>query len=218
MKHEVATRRVLYEIPGMQSVSVRNASFTGAGGHQLPLRIYGDAGPAVVILEGLPDAGFQKHVGCMFMEMEWSISMAQLIASCGMTAVTHSNRDPLADADALLAHLTSNGRKPGIWSTSGHGAVAVAAAAGAACAVLMNPVLHGACPPVPLFITRAGKDETPGLNPALDAFVAQAIADDRPLTLVNYPGAPHSFDLFLDRPETRCIIRQGLDFLRTHLM
>ena len=37
------------------------------------------------------------------------------------------------------------------------------------------------------------------------------------LTLVNYPDAPHSFELALDRPETRRILQQGLDFLKAHL-
>lgn len=217
MRHEVTTRRVLYEIPGMRSVPVRDASFVAADGQPLPMRVYGDSGPVIVILEGYPDAGFEAHVGCTFMEMEWTISMAQLIAASGMRAVTHSNRDPLPDARALLRHLSRDGRV-GVWSTSGHGPVAIAAATEAACAVLMNPVVGEAQPPgVPMFIARAGRDETPGLNQALDAFVQKALADNRPITLVNHADAPHSFDLFLDGPETRRILQQGLDFLRAHL-
>ena len=73
------------------------------------------------------------------------------------------------------------------------------------------------CPDTPLLIVASGKDETPGLNAALDAFMARAIAENRPITLVNYPEAPHSFDLHLDGPETRRILQQGLDFLRAHL-
>lgn len=217
MRHEVTTRRVLYEIPGMRSVPVRDASFVAADGRPLPMKVYGDRGPVVVILEGYPDAGFQKHVGCTFMEMEWTISMAQLIAGSGMQAVTHSNRDPLPDARALLRQLTHDAGV-GVWSTSGHGPVSIAAASDAACAVLINPVVGEAPPPgVPIFIARAGQDETPGLNLTLDAFVQKALADNRPITLVNHADAPHSFDLFLDGRETRRILQQGLDFLRGHL-
>ena len=36
-RHEVATRRVLYEIPGMQSVRVRKDQFPGADGQPVPL-------------------------------------------------------------------------------------------------------------------------------------------------------------------------------------
>ena len=217
MRHEVTTRRVLYEIPGMQSVPVREDSFTGADGQPLPMQAYGERGPIVVMLNGYPDAGVAKHVGCKFMEYEWTINMAQLIAASGMTAITHSNRDPLADARALLDHLTAPGKTVGIWSCSGHGPVVLQAASHATAAVLINPITQEFCPDIPLLIARAGKDETPGLNIALDGFVTRAIAANRPLTLVNYPDAPHAFDLFLDAPETRRILQQGLDFLRSHL-
>lgn len=218
MRHEVTTRRVLYQIPGMHSVQVRDDSFNGADGEPLPMKIYGTHGPIVVILEGYPDAGVAKHVGCGFMEYEWTINMAQLIAASGMTAITHSNRDPLPDAKALLDHVAAPGNKVGIWSCSGHGPVVLEAAPKATAAVLINPITQDFCPGIPLFVVRAGNDETPGLNVALDGFVTRAIAANRPLTLVNYPEAPHAFDLFRDAPETRRILQQGLEFLRAHLV
>ena len=73
------------------------------------------------------------------------------------------------------------------------------------------------CPDTPLFITRAGKDETPGLNAGLDAFTARAIAENKPITLVNYPERRIPMTLSLDCPETRRILQQGLDFLRANL-
>jgi acetyl esterase/lipase len=91
-------------------------------------------------------------------------------------------------------------------------------AAKAVCGVLTNPITKDFCPGVPLFVVRSGKDETPGLNATLDAFAARAIAENRPLTLVNYPDAPHSFELAVDGPETRRILQQGLDYLRAHLV
>ena len=226
-RHEVTTRRVLYEIPGMQSVHVRDDSFTGADGQPLPMKVYEPLhlkadttglAPVVVILEGYPDAGVEKHVGCRFMEYQWTIDMAQLIAASGMTAITHSNRDPLPDAKALLDHVAAPGGKVGIWSCSGHGPVVLEAAPRATAAVLINPITKDYCPGIPLFVVRAGKDETPGLNVALDGFVTRAIAENRPITLVNYPEAPHAFDINLDGPETRRILQQGLDFLRAHLV
>src|SRR5688572_16663300 len=48
---------------------------------------------------------------------------------------------------------------------------------------------------LPLFIVRAGQDETPRLNEALDRFVAGALAANLPFTLVNHATAPHAFDL-----------------------
>ena len=221
MRHEVTTRRVLYEIPGMRSVRIEKSTFPGANGELLPLEIYHPIDPigdcVVAMIEGYPSAGFEKHMGCSFMEMEWTISMAQLIAASGMTAVTHSNRDAEPDAIALLKHLGAQYPKVGMWATSGHGPLALVAASHTTCAVLNNPMTKGFCPDTPLFIVRAGKDETPGLNADLDAFTARALADNKPITLVNYPSAPHSYELSVDAPETRRVLQQGLDFLRAYL-
>ena len=227
MRHEVATRRVLYEIPGMQSVQVRKSEFKGANGDPLPLEFYDALNPisnaVVAIVAGLPDAGFEKHVGCKFMEMEWTICIARLIAASGMTAVTHSNHDAEPDAHALIAHLSTITTQIGIWTTSANGPVALTVTPDVKCAVLNNPIVPQDLKTLrpqdrPLFIVRAGQDENPGLNAALDAFTARALADDRPLTLVNHAGARHSYELWLDTPETRRILQQGLDFLRAHLV
>jgi hypothetical protein len=72
-------------------------------------------------------------------------------------------------------------------------------------------------PDVPLFIARAGADESPHLNPTLDRFVSAAVRRNLPITLVNHHTAPHAFDLFDDSEKTREIIRQILAFLQFHL-
>ena len=72
-------------------------------------------------------------------------------------------------------------------------------------------------PDVPLFIARAGQDESPHLNQALDRFVAAAVRRNLPITFVNHQTAPHAFDLFYDSETTREIIRQILAFLQFHL-
>ena len=69
----------------------------------------------------------------------------------------------------------------------------------------------------PLFLARAGRDEFPGLNTALDAFLAQAVRDNRPVTFVNHANGPHAFDVADDSPATRDVIRQVLAFMRFHL-
>lgn len=71
---------------------------------------------------------------------------------------------------------------------------------------------------VPLFVARAGKDETPRLNETLDRFVAAALARNLPVTFVNHPEAPHAFDLTHDTETSREIIREVLAFLRFHLL
>ena len=70
---------------------------------------------------------------------------------------------------------------------------------------------------LPLFVARAGRDQTPGLNEALDRFVAAAVTRNLPITFVNHPEGPHAFDLFHDSEETREIVRRVLGFLSFHL-
>ena len=70
----------------------------------------------------------------------------------------------------------------------------------------------------PLFLARAGRDEFPGLNTALDAFLAAAVEDNRLVTFVNHATAPHSFDTVDDGPATRAVIGQILAFMKSHLL
>jgi len=70
---------------------------------------------------------------------------------------------------------------------------------------------------VPIFIARAGMDQFPGLNHALDRFAAKALAANLPVTIVNHPSGPHAFDIFDDSDASREIIRQMLAFMRFHL-
>ena len=226
MAHEIASRRVLYEIPGMDAITPREFEFPGSDGQPLAGRIYlgASADPlsaVVVIVEGYPDAGFVKHVGCRFMDMQWSISMAQLLAASGVTAITYANRQPGPDANALIDHVTAElGSRIALWATSGHGPVAITVLHRAVCGVLSNPVTQGApaLPAgVPAFVIRSGRDETPGLNASLDPFIAKALAQNHPITVVNHPEAPHSFELNHDSSTTRLILRQALEFVRAQL-
>ena len=70
---------------------------------------------------------------------------------------------------------------------------------------------------VPIFIARAGRDETAGLNDSIDRFVAKALGLNRPITLVNHHTAPHGFDTADDSDASRAAIRQLLEFLRETL-
>ena len=70
---------------------------------------------------------------------------------------------------------------------------------------------------LPLMIVRAGQDVVPGVNASIDRFVAAALGRNLPVTVVNHPTAPHSFDLLDDTEASREVIRQILAFLRFHL-
>ncbi len=115
MRHEVATRKVLYEIPGMETVRVEPSTFPGANGEPLPLETYMPITPigdcVVAMVEGYPSARFEEHVGCTFMEMAWTTCMARLIAASGMHSETHANREAEPDALALMTHLGARYRQ-----------------------------------------------------------------------------------------------------------
>jgi dienelactone hydrolase len=70
----------------------------------------------------------------------------------------------------------------------------------------------------PLLLVRAGRDEVPGLNAALDRFALHALAANLPITLVNYPEGPHAFDVVDSSESSRAIVREILGFLQAHLL
>jgi hypothetical protein len=71
---------------------------------------------------------------------------------------------------------------------------------------------------IPLFIARAGQDETPHLNETMDGFMSAALVRNLPVSFVNHPTAPHAFDLMHDSETTHEIIRQILAFMQFHLL
>ena len=66
-------------------------------------------------------------------------------------------------------------------------------------------------------LVRAGADQMPGLNAAMDRFAGGLLARNAPVALVNHSTAPHAFELEDDGPATRAAIRQVLTFLSAHL-
>jgi len=261
----ISKKRVLYDMPSAEAVTVRSdVEFRGSDGDSLAMDLYYPPGvladartPAVVIVAGYPDPGFQRVVGCRFKEMGSSMSWGRLIAASGMVAVSYTNREPAADLDAVFAHLGRSAaalgvdeKRIGVWASSGNvplglstllksakqrpacaaflygylldldGSTAVADAArtwrfGTPCS---GKSLEDLASDIPLFLSRAGRDETPRLNESLDRFVARALNANMPVTVVNSPDAPHAFDLLVDAETTREVVRQVLAFLRFHLV
>ena len=138
----ISKKRVLYEMPGVDAVIIqRNLEFRAADGGVLSMDLYypstasrDSALPAVVIVAGYPDEGFQKVVGCRFKEMGSSISWGRLLAASGIAAITYTNRQPAADFHALLEHVRWNGpslgidaNRIGVWASSGNVPLALSA-------------------------------------------------------------------------------------------
>lgn len=70
---------------------------------------------------------------------------------------------------------------------------------------------------IPLLIVRAGKDKIEPINHTIDHFVAQALINNTPLTLINYPEGPHAFDINNNIEEVQEIIQQILEFMKRNL-
>jgi fermentation-respiration switch protein FrsA (DUF1100 family) len=263
-QNEIATRKVVYEMPAGNAVTIhRDVKFPAADEGMLAMDVYypPDARPetlppVVVIIAGYPDAGFRRILGCGFKDMGSTTSWARLIAASGMAAIAYTNVAPVADLHMLLDHIKRDAAtlgvdadRIGVWASSGNvplalsllmsdspvrlacaalfygcmldldGTTAIAAAARAF--GFVNPCAGKSVadlrPDVPLFLARAGSDQMPGLNDALDRFVAKAVAANLPVTLVNHPSAPHAFDIFDDHDDSRLVVRQALWFLQSHL-
>ncbi len=73
-------------------------------------------------------------------------------------------------------------------------------------------------PDIPLFIVRAGKDETPHLNETIDRFMVEALICNLPIRFANHAAAGHSFDVTDDSDASREVIKQILAFIQYHLL
>jgi len=264
-RHEIAAKKVVYEIAGADAVAVRrDVGYHDSAAGRLGMDLYypptataADRLPAVVFAIGYSDAGARAKLGCAFKEMESFIGWARLIAMSGAIAITYAtSADPASDLGRVLQHLGADAgslgiddRRIGVWACSGHAPVALSMLMGdapqrAACAVLYYPytidlgddtgvaeaarTFNFAIPcagrhadhlaqNVPTFVARAGLDQMPWLNAALDRFVAAALERNLPLTPVNHSTGGHAFDLMDDRDATRAVIRRTLAFVRDHL-
>lgn len=70
---------------------------------------------------------------------------------------------------------------------------------------------------VSILVVRAGRDQSPGLNAALDRVIERALARNLPLSLINHAAGAHGFVLDEHTAISRGVIQQVLAFLQLHL-
>jgi hypothetical protein len=136
----ISKRTVLYRIPGTDNVRVRrDVEYEASDAGALTLDVYqppdwrrGARTPAVVIVAGFPDPGFEAKVGCKFKEMGSTVSWARLLAASGLAAVAYTNREPATDVHAVLRHVRRHADelgidcdRTGLWAGSGNVPVAL---------------------------------------------------------------------------------------------
>jgi acetyl esterase/lipase len=123
-RHDITLRRVVYAIPGMESVVVaRDIEYGTSDAGPLRMDIYYPPAPqgsrlppAVLIVAGFADVGVTLTLGCTAKEMEMVISWAQLIAASGITAIAYTNANPATDAVTLIRYLQEHGTSLGLDS------------------------------------------------------------------------------------------------------
>ena len=68
----------------------------------------------------------------------------------------------------------------------------------------------------PILVGRAGLDH-PFMNATIDRFVAEALAVDAEIDVLNHPRGRHAFDILDDDARSREIIARAVDFLKRRL-
>lgn len=134
-QEHVSKKAAVYRIPGMEAVKVRrDVEYRVTDAGALTMDIYyppdakgGARTPAVVVVAGFPDSGYEAKVGCKFKEMGSSVSWARLAAASGVVAITYTNREPATDVHALLRHVWQHAamlgideNRVGVWASSGN--------------------------------------------------------------------------------------------------
>ena len=134
-RHPITLKRIVRSLEGMERVEVtRNVTY-----HEdlrldayHPSRSQDEAAPAVVIVAGYRDVGVPLTLGCNLREMEFVVSLAQLIAASGMAAIAYSTSAPAGDAGRVVDYIARSGgglridpARLGIWAASGNVPVAL---------------------------------------------------------------------------------------------
>ena len=228
-------RVAVYRLPEMDRVDVkRDVTFKTSGTEALKMDLYYPIGhksgakrPVVIFLNGVGNRGPLPL-------KEWGqyTSWPRLVASNGMIAISHDSRqtDPVSDVSDLIAYLRTNAASLDvddtricIWSCSANVRIGLPLVLQQQRGYIRAAVFYygtmDANPSrsdVPMLVVRAGYD-VPGINNSIDEFATKALASDVPLTLVNYVGAQHGFDLVDDNEQSREVIRQTIDFMKFHL-
>jgi len=223
---------VVFDVPGDDCVRIERSEVAGMVADVYSPR-EGESDAVVVMVNGYAEEGYRRVLGCSFLDMRHTVSWGRLFAGSGLNAVAYANREPIADAAAVVREMRGRFRRVAVWATSGSTPVGLAASREADCGVFLYGYtldvadaaaqFHFANPAlgfdemrwdIPLFLARAGADPCPGLNDAMDRFIAEGLKRGLPLTLVNHPTGPHAFDLMDDSDMTRHVVAQAIEFLR----
>jgi hypothetical protein len=218
---DIFTRRVCLQLAGMDDVTVRRDLAYGPPDGHLGMDVYYPPGatdderwPAVIIVAGYPGTMEPRPTTLTYKEIGWTVSMCQLIALSGMVAIAYTNRDPVADLQALFEHIQEGAGS--LWIDAARvGIIAVSGNVPTALSTIMNDATRPPACAVFGYGCLLDLDDTTYVADAARQFgfanpgLHRAITDlrrDVPLLIIRagrdqFPGMNASIDSF---------IRQGL--------
>lgn len=175
--------------------------------------------PVVIFVNGIGAPWMRGHV----QYTGW----ASAVTARGLAGITMDSREATVDADvrALIAYLTANADPMGLdasrialWSCSANVRRGLPLAQSLGAPIRSAVVYYGTAEQpayrrdLPVLFVRAGQDGT-GLNRALEAMIAKALADNAPVEALNVAAGVHGFDVRDDTEASRAAISGTLDFL-----
>ena len=214
-RHPITMKEVVCHIPGMDAVRIeRDVEYRTTEAGVLTMDLYyptqeGEPSrraepdariPAVVIVEGYSDVGYEAFTGCKFKDTGFCVSWGRLIAASGLVAIAYTNREPVADLQMLLRHVRQNAAslgvdedRIGVWASSGNAPLALSVLMQdgrdfVKCAVLCYPFtldLDGSTAVAEAagtwkFVNPVAGTSVADLPPDLPLFVARAGQDEFP--------------------------------------
>ena len=234
---EMVMMPVVYRLPGMETARVvSNLTYSDVDNPHLLMDVYlpavmSERAPVVVLIHGGSKPEYRAK--------DWGVfkSWGRLIAASGMVGVAFTHRmdypepfleEATADLTHALAYVRTNAES---WNADADRVGLMAFSAGGPllagpmserpsfirCAATLYAFLGMQPSTIPMFVARAGQDAVPGLNTAMDQFIAASLAANAPVTVVNHPAGEHGFDMMNDDDRSREIIRGLLAFFQTHL-
>jgi dienelactone hydrolase family protein len=212
--------------PASPGVTVsRDLEYGTSGGTSLRMDIYrppaaGTRGPVLIF--------FNRATGADRSSAFWS-AWAKTAATKGLIAILPDLRDgsEAQDFDVLVEHLARHAEQIGIdreaiavYAASGNVSAAFAAVEDPKQTAVKAAVMYYGTSRItefrrdlPVLYVRAGLDR-PGVNKEITALAALAVSQNAPVTLLNYPGGYHAFEIFNDDDATREVIDVTLDFVK----
>ncbi len=105
---------VVYEVEGMDEVSVQNVEYRTVDGTPFTMDVYYPPGmesispaPVVILVNGARDSRVQPFVGVQPKDFDTSVSWARLIAASGLISVLYESEQP-DDLIELVAYILEN--------------------------------------------------------------------------------------------------------------